>query len=241
MESHKLVFSLLDDYLDDCLSPAAVAEVKHHLENCTECRKELDEKTRLLEMASSLSREISPDRDLWGDIAERISASTPLATKPRVSSDDEHLSLHRFQRGLMTFALTACAVLTIVYVGYLRPHERTPHTSNTSALVAAEETATIIPSQLTSLQILDIAHCQTDAELDQYHFLLESDRGRQILKFLDKDFKTVNQALATSRNACEDNPESPFLLKKIAAARQARFALQKLAIQLLVDEVSTQT
>ena len=32
MESHKLVFSLLDDYLDDCLSPLAVAEIKHHLE-----------------------------------------------------------------------------------------------------------------------------------------------------------------------------------------------------------------
>jgi hypothetical protein len=55
----------VDELLDGTLDGAEAAALESHLEQCPECRLEL-ESSRLLESAArSLPRSIEPDRDLW--------------------------------------------------------------------------------------------------------------------------------------------------------------------------------
>jgi anti-sigma factor RsiW len=63
----------LDDYVDGSLSEAEFQEVELHLAGCRECREEERALRRVLAEAAALPRVLEPPRDLWPEIADRIS------------------------------------------------------------------------------------------------------------------------------------------------------------------------
>ncbi|MEX2115878.1 MAG: zf-HC2 domain-containing protein [Bacteroidota bacterium] len=69
----------LDDYLDGALSKTDVAGVENHLRLCASCSTELKRMRRLNQKAANLPRSITPQRDLWAGIAERLSAHEQLS------------------------------------------------------------------------------------------------------------------------------------------------------------------
>lgn len=62
----------LDDWVDDALPEATRREVQAHLASCTACRQREQALRELLTHAAALPRSVSPPRDLWPGIAERI-------------------------------------------------------------------------------------------------------------------------------------------------------------------------
>ena len=79
---------LLDGYVDGELSPDERLRVQRHLADCAACRAAVDETRSLVAAASELPREISPARDLYPEIAERIerhdASMTTDSVTPRV-------------------------------------------------------------------------------------------------------------------------------------------------------------
>jgi len=62
----------LDDHVNGDLSADAAADVERHLAICRPCRTEEGELRALLARAASLARDVTPERDLWPEIRERI-------------------------------------------------------------------------------------------------------------------------------------------------------------------------
>ena len=65
----------LNGFADGALAPAVRAEVARHLEECAQCRAEVDGTRDVLEAAAGLPKIIEPPRDLWLDIRPRLSGS----------------------------------------------------------------------------------------------------------------------------------------------------------------------
>jgi hypothetical protein len=66
----------LDDFVDGLLPAGLASELSGHLESCESCRLKERELRRLLERASSLSRDETPGRDLWPEISSRLSRAS---------------------------------------------------------------------------------------------------------------------------------------------------------------------
>src|SRR5260370_37576042 len=62
----------LDDYVDGSLPEAEFQEMELHLAGCPPCREEERRLRAVLAQAAALPRLLSPARDLWPGIAERI-------------------------------------------------------------------------------------------------------------------------------------------------------------------------
>ncbi|MDP6778770.1 MAG: zf-HC2 domain-containing protein, partial [Candidatus Latescibacteria bacterium] len=70
--NHEDASSRLNDYVDDQLTADAHGEVEAHLEGCDLCRDEVRFLRSLLADAAALPRSVSPDRDLWSGISDRM-------------------------------------------------------------------------------------------------------------------------------------------------------------------------
>src|SRR5206468_2694131 len=64
----------LDDYADGSLSEGEFQEVELHLSTCAACREQERRLRLILAEARALPRELSPSRDLWAGVAQRIEA-----------------------------------------------------------------------------------------------------------------------------------------------------------------------
>jgi hypothetical protein len=62
----------LDDWVDETLSEARKREVGAHLAVCADCQRQERRLRSLLTHAAALPRSMSPPRDLWPGVAERI-------------------------------------------------------------------------------------------------------------------------------------------------------------------------
>lgn len=73
----RVVDHLLDEYVDNRLSPEAAAAVARHLDTCPACRELAEDLRRLLGGAKALPAEVEPPRELWGRIEGELSRPRP--------------------------------------------------------------------------------------------------------------------------------------------------------------------
>jgi anti-sigma factor RsiW len=85
MMNHEEASRLLDAYVDGELESSVIREVEAHLNLCPECRRALTTLGALLDEATTLrGRAIAPKRDLWPEIARRLSG---VSTEASTASD----------------------------------------------------------------------------------------------------------------------------------------------------------
>jgi hypothetical protein len=65
----------IDDFVGSTLPPALHRQLEEHLKLCARCRQELRSLQSLLDRSASLPKSVTPERDLWPDIAAGISAA----------------------------------------------------------------------------------------------------------------------------------------------------------------------
>lgn len=70
--NHDEAKTRLNDYLDGELSSEERGLLESHLKACAECRSDLESSRELLREAAGLPRVIEPERDLWPEIARRL-------------------------------------------------------------------------------------------------------------------------------------------------------------------------
>lgn len=73
----------MDDYLDGQLPPAERAAVAAHLAGCATCRQEADALDGLLREARTLPRSLTPPRELWTGIEQRLAPAPAAFRRPR--------------------------------------------------------------------------------------------------------------------------------------------------------------
>jgi tetratricopeptide (TPR) repeat protein len=70
---------LLQDFQEGLLPPEVEEEVRRHLAECSRCRRELETLADLLDAMAELPQEVQPSRDLWPQVAWRITGEQASA------------------------------------------------------------------------------------------------------------------------------------------------------------------
>lgn len=80
---------LINDYLDNSLSPETKTLFQEHISECSSCRKELEETVILLEKVTVVPSDITPAHDLWQNIESRITK------KPANGNEDKIIPINK--------------------------------------------------------------------------------------------------------------------------------------------------
>jgi hypothetical protein len=189
----------LGDFVDGELAEAQFQEIELHLAACAACADQARALRALVARAATLPRALSPERDLWPGIAERIQqASRPVARA-------------RVERPWTWRVLAAAAVLVMATLWW-----RADHRVPTSPLPAPGGAV-----QFASLEV-DRDYERAAAELLA---AVEARRGAltpEARARIDESLRTIAEALASIRAELAKDPDSPALNHLLLSVHQRR-------------------
>jgi len=211
----------LDDYVDGTLTEAELHEVEIHLAGCAGCAEEERGLRALLARVAEVPREMSPSRDLWPGIAERIAAVRP---RPATHGPRRIWS--------WSPALLAAAAAVLVALGGLA-RVWSPATGRETPTGAVHEAAwTTDPALLAAEREYARATAQLMAALETQKATLPP----ETMAAVEKDLITIDAALRQVRGAIRQDPANPQLSHMLASTHQ-----KKLDVLQRVVRLSTQT
>ena len=207
----------LDDYVDGTLTEAELHGVELHLAGCAACAEEERGLRALLARVAEMPREMSPSRDLWPGIAERIAAvrSRPAAPAPR-------------RIWSWSPALLAAAAAVVVALGGLArvwPPASGPATT-TGALHEAAWTTD--PALLAAEREYARATGQLMAALEARKATLPP----ETMAAVEKDLTTIDAALRQVRGALRQDPDNAQLSHMLASTHQKKLDVLQRVVRL---------
>ena len=209
------VISRVDEFLDDQLNPPDLTAVRTHLAECAACSEEIEAVRDLRNRASQLPRFVDPPRDLWPQIATRIS--------------QEKIVRHRFGRQFLMAAAAVVLLVGSVVTAYLVG-------KNQANLIASPPTAVETgPSQilLASFQGLGVYdYAATRNELLEALDARRGDLSPETLEMLKINLEIIDEAMGKIAEALGENPNSELLMKQLAAAYRRQINLLERAVRL---------
>ena len=212
---------LLQDFREGLLDPEAEGQLREHLDECSQCRGELEALTELLDGLGDLAVEAQPSRDLWPQIAWRMESAKTRNTAPS-EVDEGHVPAdlesprRRPGRGrrvnLPAWQLLVASIALIVISGGsvwaflsgrmeaggpLGPVQQTP-----ALLVSWEE-----------------AYGGYDEAVADLETVLE--KGREVLdpetvRVLEENLQTIDRAIQEAGEALMQDPASSVLQRFLA-------------------------
>ena len=204
--NHQEAGKLLSDFVDQTLPARQMAKMDDHLRECDECRREVAQLRALLEQATDLPQGMAPSRNLWPDIASRLATHA----RPRPAGILEQAL--RTWRGMWVMGTAAAAVVIIAVVSHQASvqESRPPENPQAIAIIASLE-----------------AECrQAEWEIDAYAQQSSLDNSQSLLDIFSQDLQIIDQAISEARAAWAANPNSPRLVRMLAAAYRAKITLQ---------------
>jgi hypothetical protein len=215
--------SMLQDFREGFLEPGAEAEVREHLEVCSQCRDGLEALTELLEGLGGLPTEAQPSRDLWPQIAWRIEGSrTRELTSAHVQETvGGEVGDSETQRGpsrvgrrisLPAWQLLAASIALMVISG------GTVLAFLSGRMDPASSSSPISPSpgQFVAWEEAYGGYDEAVADLEAV-----LDRGREVLdpetvRVLEENLETIDRALQEAEDALMQDPASAVLQRFLA-------------------------
>jgi hypothetical protein len=210
----------LDDYVDGALEGNELHEVELHLAGCADCAAEERRLSALLAGAAALPREISPPRDLWPGIAERIAAARPRAVAPPA---------RRAWSWSPALLAAAAAVLVALGATVLRvwpPAKGAPETGTTG--VAQEAAWTTDPALLAAEREYQRATDQLMAALQERKAALPP----ATVAAVENDLVTIDAALRQVREALRQDPGNAQLSHMLASTHQKKVDVLQRVVRL---------
>ncbi|MDH4156241.1 MAG: zf-HC2 domain-containing protein [candidate division Zixibacteria bacterium] len=114
------VLSLLEDYVDNELSPAQHDIVDSHLKQCPQCRAEHEATRRLKELMTNV-KTAYPDADYWEETTDLILARTIGADEayysPAATDNSPRQGRDAFIRSIISVAASLFILFTAIYLG----------------------------------------------------------------------------------------------------------------------------
>ncbi len=146
----------IDDCLDSELLPDCCDHLQEHLAHCQGCSSTLHSFQSLKNQAASLPRAITPQRDLWPDIAGRLIVAEFPKRLPDLKSN---VRKPTWRRAVRYWPWIAAAALCCTLLLFLSPHFASRQQSGETAKVSGgrqignvlpdqpkQETATVLPN-----------------------------------------------------------------------------------------------
>lgn len=202
----------LSTYLDGDLSAEERLAVEAHLETCEACRSELVDLREIVHRASALET-VSPPRDLWPGIVARIEEPPDvIELKPRWS-----------WTLMPQFAAAAMVALVLL----------------TAVLWWAQSGSESGPDTVTRPAVQTVADAGSEPGLAEYAVamkdledLIADNRERldpETVAIIDRNLATVDSAVQEIVDALKNDPDSPYLIDRLAERRQQRLQLLRQA------------
>jgi anti-sigma factor RsiW len=219
----------LSDYLDDELPTGERIALEAHLQTCQDCSDLLEQLRGVAVRARALGG-ISPQRDLWPDIARRIGAtprreqSAELVLRPRWS--------RRWSFSIPQLAAAAIALMTLSggAVWLARgPAERVP--------VAAVPTQPSGPVPAVNAAAREPrggaeSYAQAVADLER---VLATNRGQldsSTVRVIEQNLAAIDRAIAQAQAALKADPANLYLNSHLAETMRRKLDLLRQAAAL---------
>jgi predicted anti-sigma-YlaC factor YlaD len=209
----------LDDYVDGALSGTELHEVELHLAGCADCAGHERRLSALLAGAAALPREISPSRDLWPGIAERIASARPRPAAAAVR-----------RQWTWSPALLAAAAAVLVALGatLLRVWPPAAVAPEAGTGVPQEAAWTTDPSLLAAEREYERATVQLMAALEARKASLPP----ATVAGVENDLLNIDAALRQVRTALSKDPGNAQLSHMLASTHQKKVDVLQRVVRL---------
>jgi hypothetical protein len=213
--------ALLPDYLERALDAANVAAVRLHLATCERCASLVRDLDDIRARAAELPL-LTPSRDLWPDIAARLSA-------PVVSLDERRARMAiRRRHWLVNGAAAAALVLataTATVTG-IRMKDRWDR-------IAQKPDATPVAPTVNVTPVIPVAEklpasVTYEREIDGLRTIVRDRRSQldpKTLAVIEKNLSVIDSAIAESRAALLKDSTSAFLVDQLDQALDTKLTL----------------
>ena len=208
---------LIDDSVDGELQPPSRDEVARHLRECATCRDEEHAVRALLSAAAALPRELSPERELWPQISERLRFVVPF---PRQDARLQPLLL-------LAAAALLIALSSLVTWRIARPAERR------LAVRPAEPQGTLI-AHTPAAGLLE-AETEYARATDELLLALESRRDSlapETLVEVEQNLRAIDGALKSLREALADDPGNQQLTQLLTGTHKRKVEALRRVVRL---------
>jgi anti-sigma factor RsiW len=199
---HELIRPLLDDYLDDELSPAARQRVEDHLGECASCAGELASLISLIGEARELPREILPARELWEGIEARLQERRPAVLRLPMRSAPGARPWMMAAAALLLVALSSGVTLIMV-------RQQAPAPSGAMQVVAPPRAPE--GTALAAFEPAEAEFMRTAEELQQALEAGSAILDPETLAVIEASLAVIDQAIAEARAALEADPQNGML------------------------------
>lgn len=218
MTCHELDESL-DDLVDGALTGAEADAALSHVASCASCREREQALRRLLAHAAALPRGLTPSRDLWPEIAERIEHGWSWA------------AIRAFWQP-MTLATAAAVVIGAVA---LLLTSQAPTAVRTVAIPSASPSAVFVAGDHVADPVL--AAAERDYEEAASTLMAALQRRRAALPPVDlarveANLQVIDRALAEVRQALVKDPASPELSRMLVATHRKKVDVLQRVVRL---------
>lgn len=147
--------SLLEDSVDNELSPSQAAELEEHLSACATCRQEYQASQQLKQYLKQLQQDSlvpNPGEDYWSEVTSLVLAKTSglsvsntdsvriIEVRPKA---EERRSL---VRSLMLFAASLVIMLSAIYLGMQRQQMTASVNNSTSPVLMTASLSNVVAS-----------------------------------------------------------------------------------------------
>ena len=205
--THERYAELLNDFVDDRLTPELRTELEAHLDQCAECRHEVAGLRSLLVEAGRLPRSIEPPGDLWPAVAGRLGAG------------------NRRRRPFLRprYAVAAVALLAVVFsltqVRTKKARERTARP------VAVEQPTTRFVSLTEQWRSTEAAYERAAAELQTTLDAVRETLDPKTVARIEANLEIIDSAIRESREALVSDPDNLEVLQLLASVHEKRLNL----------------
>lgn len=214
MSCHEIE-ALLDEYVDEELSPDERLRVEHHLAGCSACRRATDEIRSLVDAASKLPRAISPVRDLYPGIRSRIERHD-VAT----SADGAAVPVRRIPWMALAASLLVVAIAGSTALWLRDGADRTPLgvTPTGDAMLAAHDGTDPLEAAVQEYaEAAEVLLASIEERRDRF--------SPETLSVLEKNLAIIDGAIEEVRAALETEPSSHGSTLVLAAMHEQKVEL----------------
>jgi hypothetical protein len=213
MTCHELDLRL-DDWLDGALAGEAAREVEAHLASCEACRARERQLRQLLAHAAALPRQLAPARDLWPEIAPRLTSGW---------------GLHGLPLALLATAAVVVAAIALVMTRVA------PEPVKTVTMPQAGPSAALVSDFALADPVLAAAEREYEAAAKT---LLETLQRRRALlpagdlARVEANLQVIDRALAEVREALVKDPQNPELNRMLVDTHRKKVDVLRRVVRL---------
>jgi anti-sigma factor RsiW len=243
MTMHQEWTDKLSDYLDDELSAVDRDAVEAHLRSCAPCAAVLEELTRVVARAQTVTPR-PPQADLWAGIAGRIDADAgrqPAEVAPFARREPRRVAFTISQ-------LAAAAVILAAVSGGLAWEfaVRSPeglrhdvaHGSHDVAQGFSPAFDATTAGTNARVETVGMADAQYDAAVADLEKALKDGRGRldaSTIAIVEHNLQIIDQAINQAREALVADPANSYLSGHLVEARRRKLDLLRRAAALTTE------